>query len=168
MPFDPGNDCPNGSLATGGYWRAMSQENVEVVRARLQPSRRGWLPGVRPRQFQGGHRAIHHGAGLSDIDWLSLISASTQGRGYRGHDGLRQWGRDMEDTWEYFRIEAMELTDAGDRVVASVHLHGRGRVSGAAVDLYVAHVWTFRNGRVVRMEVHDDVAEALKAVGLSE
>ena len=146
----------------------MSQENVEIVRLAYSPLEEGGYQASDPANSQEAVERFITEVASSDIDWVSLISASTTGHGYRGHDGLRQWGRDMEDTWEYFRIEAMELTDAGDRVVASVHLHGRGRVSGAAVDLYVGHVWTFRNGRVVRMEVHEDVAEALDAVGLSE
>jgi len=42
MPSHPGNDCPIGPLATGGYWRAMSQENVE---RRLPPSHAGEVGG---------------------------------------------------------------------------------------------------------------------------
>jgi hypothetical protein len=35
-------------------------------------------------------------------------------------------------------------------------------------DARIAHVWTFRDEKAVRMHVFDERAEALEAVGLSE
>ena len=46
-----------------------------------------------------------------------------------------------------------ELIDAGDHVIAVVTRRGRGRASGAEVELRVALVWTLRAGEVVRAVV---------------
>jgi ketosteroid isomerase-like protein len=54
-------------------------------------------------------------------------------------------------------------------VVSVQTIHARGRGSGVAVDLaHVATVWTFRQGKIVRVALFTSRAEALEAVGLSE
>lgn len=44
---------------------------------------------------------------------------------------------------------------------------GRGRASGIETDVEEFHVWTLRNGRVVRMQMFLDRDEALAAAGIS-
>jgi ketosteroid isomerase-like protein len=41
-------------------------------------------------------------------------------------------------------------------------------VSGVAVEMLFAQVWTIRDGKETRMQMYADPAEALKAVGLAE
>jgi len=41
---------------------------------------------------------------------------------------------------------------------------GRGKGSGAEVDVAGAHVWKLRGGKVVRLEVFADAATALASV----
>ena len=56
-----------------------------------------------------------------------------------------------------------------DNVDAIRHIYeewGRGRGSGVTVDTEGAHVWTLRDGKVVRLEAFADRAKALAAVGL--
>ena len=62
----------------------------------------------------------------------------------------------------------MDVIDAGDRVIASTMIHGRGAVSGASVeDAYVV-VYRLRDGLVVEGWEYRTEQEALKAVGLTE
>jgi uncharacterized protein len=74
----------------------------------------------------------------------------------------------VNDVWDDFRFEVEELIDAGDKVFAAVQLSGRGKGSGVPVDQHDIHVCTIRDGKVVRIDVHRDRAEALKAAGLFE
>jgi ketosteroid isomerase-like protein len=68
-----------------------------------------------------------------------------------------------------FSFEPEELIDAGDNVVAFIHVSGTGKTSRAPVEERVATVWTFREGRPVASEYFgEDRAAALEAVGLSE
>jgi ketosteroid isomerase-like protein len=68
--------------------------------------------------------------------------------------------------WEDWRCEAEELVVHGEHVVALCRYRGRGRGSGASVDTKGAHVWTLRDGKVVRLEVFATRARAFEAVGL--
>jgi ketosteroid isomerase-like protein len=43
---------------------------------------------------------------------------------------------------------------------------GRGRASGAVVDAVMAHVWTFEQGRPIRLRQFLDRTAALEAAGL--
>ena len=47
-------------------------------------------------------------------------------------------------------------------------LRGRGKASGAVVDLRLATVFTIRNGLMVRAENFAEMDEALEAAGLEE
>jgi uncharacterized protein len=75
---------------------------------------------------------------------------------------LRQW----LSPWEDWRCEAEELIPAGDSVLVLTRYMGRGKGSDVAVDTRGAHLWTFRDGKVVRLEVFSSRARARAAAGL--
>jgi ketosteroid isomerase-like protein len=63
-------------------------------------------------------------------------------------------------------LEADELIGSGDRILALVRWRGRGKGSGIEVEAEGAHLWTFRKGLVIRLEVYrdrDDARAALEA-----
>jgi ketosteroid isomerase-like protein len=66
------------------------------------------------------------------------------------------------------QVVAEEIIDAGDRVVVVIQHHARGRITHIEFDQSFAMIWTFRDGRAVRLELYPTRAEALEAVGLSE
>ena len=87
---------------------------------------------------------------------------------HRGHEAVR---RDWEQTYELFEdfsVEVEELLDYGDDVVVYLRYRGRGSESGADVDASIAHVWTVRDGKAIRLRQFLDAAQALEAVGLRE
>ena len=88
---------------------------------------------------------------------------------HRGRDAVR---RDWEHTLELFEeltIDVEEIFEAdGEDVVLFVHYIGRGRESGAAVEARMAHVWTFRDGRVICLRQYLDRKDALAAAGIVE
>ena len=132
----------------------MSQENVELVR-RIYDR---WAGG----DFRAGRELLD-----PDITTVWAQDFPTAGT-YHGPDQHAAAMREWLSAWTDLRLEATRFVDAGDSVVVPFSLRGRGRESGAEVERRWAHVWTLRNGRVVRFEVHLDIAEALKAVGLAE
>jgi ketosteroid isomerase-like protein len=88
---------------------------------------------------------------------------------YRGYAGLRRWHLGLIDIWEYVRVELERLIEVDDdSVLALVVLDGRGRVTGVDVHQEIAHLHTFRAGKVARIVTYTDRAEALEAVGLRE
>jgi hypothetical protein len=72
------------------------------------------------------------------------------------------WGRSIHfEPERYFDVD-----DA--RVLVFVRVTSTGQTSGVAVDSRVAQEFTFRDRMIVRVKVHRDQSEALKAVGLRE
>jgi ketosteroid isomerase-like protein len=70
------------------------------------------------------------------------------------------------DSFEGLRMEALELIDAGDKVVAEVVQRGRPRGADAAVEGRWWQVITFRGDQVIRIENFTERAEALTAAGM--
>jgi ketosteroid isomerase-like protein len=56
----------------------------------------------------------------------------------------------------------------GDTVLAETVQHAKGRVSGIEGEISYFILFTFRGGKIVRMESVMHRAEALEALGLSE
>jgi hypothetical protein len=128
----------------------MSQENVEIVR-----------------------EALEGAASLSDYERLAPdvefdFTALPDQRLLRGVEELRAFrdsgpfGRSVSLTPErYFDVD-------DERVLVFTHARAVGQQGGTPVDLAGAHEFTLRRGLIVRMKVHLDRTEALKAVGLEE
>jgi ketosteroid isomerase-like protein len=135
----------------------MSEENIEMVRRIFASRTRGdgaWLKLVAPDFVMDYSRRL--------IDPFVIRGVDSPEGAARGREQLEAWE-------EPPRMEPEELIDAGDKVLAFLHVSGRGRASGAEVDTHVAHVLTFRDGRAVEdVYFGEDRAAALEAAGLSE
>jgi uncharacterized protein len=79
-------------------------------------------------------------------------------------DRLRQW----LSGWKDWRCEVERYVADGDTVVAMTRYRGQGKTSGAAVDTEGAHVWTFRDGKVIRLVVYSSRATALRDAGVTD
>jgi ketosteroid isomerase-like protein len=85
-----------------------------------------------------------------------------------GRDGALRFLETQMEAFEAMSFEPLELLDAGDSVVASVRIGGRARHTGIELEFERIHVWTYRSGKVLRLEIYPRTREALEAVGLSE
>ena len=74
---------------------------------------------------------------------------------YRGHEGVRTALANVEESFEELHFEAEDSRDAGDDVVVFIHMRGRGKGSGIEIEAQIAHVWTIREGKGVRIRVLD-------------
>jgi ketosteroid isomerase-like protein len=66
------------------------------------------------------------------------------------------------------RWEPEKFIDAGDRVVAILRVHAKGRGSGVDIERLDGAVWTLREGKLIRLDYYGSKAAALEAVGLRE
>jgi ketosteroid isomerase-like protein len=113
---------------------------------------------------QGDFRST---ADLFDRHVLFLMGDGLPDSGtYLGVERLAEYMRGFLEPWARITIEAEEVAEAGDSVVVAVVQRGVGHGSGAATELRYFHVWTFRGGRVIRLETFRDRAEARGAAGL--
>jgi AhpD family alkylhydroperoxidase len=134
--------------------RAMSQENVEVVRRVADEAQE------RPEAlWESLHDDVELEASAFGIPGLTT---------FHGPDGVREFIRQWVGAFEEWGYEAEEFIDAGDSVVVRVHQWVRGKGSGAAVENRFWQVWTFREGKVIHWTYYLEKARALEAAGLSE
>jgi hypothetical protein len=51
------------------------------------------------------------------------------------------------------RIEAEEFHEVGDRVAVPIRHRARGGSRGVEVEIRIGHLWTVREGKIIRLEV---------------
>ena len=136
----------------------MSRENVEIVR----------------QVFEAVERRDSAAAlDLYDADFEWDVSrvpwGDVAGPGiHRGQDALPRVYREWHSAWANYEEKLEELIDAGESVISVMTGRGRGRASGAEVEMSTTGVWTVRDGKVVRSVWFPTRAEALEAIGLSD
>jgi ketosteroid isomerase-like protein len=86
-----------------------------------------------------------------EIEFLSVLAVS--GRAYLGHDGVRQYFEDVGSAWAEWRVEVHSVEPVLDgRVEITMTMHFRGKESGAMLSEETAHIWTLRDGLLLRNE----------------
>lgn len=133
----------------------MSQENVEV---RNEVVRR-WFAAF--DDDDDAFRETLH----PEVEWFPFEENHTPSYGIEGAMRNR---KNWLETWDEHQFELGEVIEAGDDVVASVHIWMKGKTSGVGVDIrFYAH-FKVRDGKVAHIFDHQDRAAALQAAGLSE
>ena len=127
------------------------KENVEAIR------------GVYERWAEGDFRA---GIDLFDPLIVFVMRPEFPDAGtYLGPERVAEYMRGFLEPWTRLTIEAEELNEAGDSVVAAVCQSGVGTGSGAATEFRYFQVWSFRGPTVIRFENFRERAEAVEATG---
>jgi ketosteroid isomerase-like protein len=127
----------------------VSQENIEIVGrsvAIFQSDADAWVKTL-DRAFE----------------WYPLEEGNRRSEGIDAALGIR---RRWLESWEGHGIDVEEMLDAGDSVVACLHLTGTGKESGAEVDLRFYMHFKLRDGKITYLYEHADRDEALRAAGL--
>ena len=133
----------------------MSRDNVDTVR---------W---VYARWGEGDFRAS-----LGVLDPLVLLvhrPPLPEAGTYLRVEEVVEFMRGFLESWSHMTIEAEDITEAdGGTVVATVRQAGVGSGSGAETDYRYSQVWSFRGGKVIRLENFPEHSDALEAAGLRE
>ena len=102
-----------------------------------------------------------------DVEWHGPVAFPDLAGPHRGHDGVRAYAQHISDAWEEFTVRPERFLDLGERVLVLTRERGRGRSSGIEVQSQpTAHLWTLRDGVVVRFQVFWDREEGLEAAGV--
>ena len=134
--------------------RAMSEENVEVVRA------------IYERFGEGNFR--------TSVDLLDphivflMMQDAPDAEPYVGLEAVAAAMRGLFDTWADYTLQAEEFVPAGDSVIVSVRQQGVARISGVPSDAHFFTIWSFRGRKVIRIEHFPGRPQALEAAGLQE
>jgi ketosteroid isomerase-like protein len=131
----------------------MSKENLEVVKRIFE----GWAAG-------------DFGTGLADLDpdvVFVVRHPFPEAVETAGPDGIRKYMRAFLDNWESYAIEGGDLQAVGEVVMADAIQRGEGKASRIEMEQRFFMLFTFREGKIVRIESILDRDEALEAAGLS-
>ena len=133
--------------------RAMSQENVEVVRAAFEAWNAGDMDALRE---------------LYDPDVIVRMPEGWPEPGpFVGREAVMRQFEQIRETWDADALELIsDFIDAADRVVVRYIWRGAGH--GPEANMEMTGVYTVRKGRIFDMEYFWDHAEALETLGLSE
>jgi ketosteroid isomerase-like protein len=100
-----------------------------------------------------------------DIEFASMLGIS--GRSYIGHGGIREYFDDIESAWAEWSVDVERIAEGADgRVAIVMTMHARGKGSGIELAERTAHIWTLRDGRLLRNQLHRDPDDALRALGV--
>jgi ketosteroid isomerase-like protein len=95
--------------------------------------------------------------------WAVTAAVSRGGRPYVGHEGIREYWRDVQRLWQELNLVPVEFELIGEAVVVL----GEVRARGVAGVLRQPAVWTWKlsDGLVVDCRVDSDVRAAREALG---
>jgi ketosteroid isomerase-like protein len=102
-----------------------------------------------------------------EVEFEPPDEAIEQRGSFKGHAAVRARWKLLLDPFEDVRMEPEEFVEADDdTVIAVFRIRGRGKASGAPVEMRLAHVITVRGGKAVHMKAYLDPEGAKRAVGL--
>ena len=132
----------------------MSRENVETLRSAYEAISRGDWDAV---------------IEVAEPDFeLVPPSQSPSSAPLRGMEETRAWFTDQREAVGDLSIEVENLIEVEALIVALIRLRVRPHGADADLELRIAHLWTLRDGRLIRCEVFPEREKAFEAAGLRE
>jgi ketosteroid isomerase-like protein len=142
----------------------VSRENVELLRSFLPDSETDLARLFRDeRVFSSVVDAL---AARIHADVEAVPAWRGAGAVYSGIDGFREMWVDWLEPWASYHVQVEEIIDAGDRIAVLVRDRARRHDSDAEVELISGSVWTFRDGKIARVEFYANREELLEATGI--
>jgi ketosteroid isomerase-like protein len=135
----------------------MSQENVEALKRGIRAYNRrdveallAWLD--------------------PEVEWRPVLPVVLGGEAtvYRGHEGVRELFRDLDEVFAERHVDFSEIHEAGEHVIATGRLRTRGKSSEALIESPFGWVSEFKDGKIIQIRTYLDPSEALEPFGLSK
>jgi ketosteroid isomerase-like protein len=133
----------------------MSAENVELMHH--------WMAAFNARDIEALIALCD-----PDIELYSAFAA-VGGAIYHGHDGLRNWHRDLREAWGgEIHVDVEAYFDLGQHTLMFSVYHARGEQSGAEVAMPATTVARSRDELMTYVKVYLERTDALRDLGVSE
>jgi ketosteroid isomerase-like protein len=71
----------------------------------------------------------------------------------------------LQEDYEGFTIDVRRIVDCGDTVLVEGRYRATARATGKPLDAQLAHVWDFRDGKVVRWQQYTDSWQTVEVTG---
>jgi ketosteroid isomerase-like protein len=139
----------------------MSQENVELARAGYAVLNHAYETGDLAPLRRHIEIAFHPDCVLtaSDVTFQSK---------WRGRQGMLEFITDQMDALEDIWVRPEVYIDLEDRLVVPIRWGGRAKQTQLDVEFSSVHVYAMRDGKAVRVQMYDDLVQALEAMRLRE
>lgn len=128
----------------------MSQANVDRIKAGFAAHNRGDIDAL---------VELYH----PDAVFETLLLGT-----HHGKEAIRRLYEENQANQSDYKVEPVEMIDAGDKVVSVVRFGGAGPVSQIELADQIAFVHTLEDGLVVREQTFSSREDALEAAGLPE
>jgi ketosteroid isomerase-like protein len=136
----------------------MAQENVEVIR-RLEAA-------FNDQDIQGALATMHPDVELELIGGFADIMGQDI---FNGSAGMRRFLTDWYATFKtMYTQQEQDFKITDDQVLVLSRFHATVEGSDVPVELPVGSIFTFEDGKIIRLAAYYDRKEALEAAGLSE
>ena len=140
----PEPDSPTPSAETG-------RERIGVVRA--------FADAITERNLEAALELCH-----PEIEFFSTMS-QLEATPYRGLSGIRRYFKEIDASWEEWRVKVEQLLATPDgRVVIVMSTHLRGKGSGLPFVQHVANIWEFKDEKLWRATLYRDPGEAMRVI----
>jgi ketosteroid isomerase-like protein len=144
----------------------MSQENVETIKSLMPDSETDVA-----RMFRDLRDPDLAATARESVEPLfhrdfEAVAHHTSTR-YRGPDGLRDFWLDWLEPWATYYIGIENIEERGDQVFVRAHDRGRRHDTDAEVEVRGGSVWTFQDGKILRVEFYPS-GTALEAAWKSD
>ncbi|MCE3246740.1 MAG: hypothetical protein K0R41_565, partial [Geminicoccaceae bacterium] len=97
-----------------------------------------------------------------DFEWVEPAEGLLGGN-HRGFDQVRAEIERQLEVFDEFAIEPEDFHEHGERVAVPIRQRARGGASGVEVEIRIGHLWTLRDGKIIRLEVFPAREDARKA-----
>jgi hypothetical protein len=100
-----------------------------------------------------------------DIEWVHPGDPAVDPNGgtFKGKEAVLGWFGGLASAVDFTTFEPREFIAENDKVVSLVYAEATARKTGRAIVNHEAHVWTFRGGKVARLQNYLDTAAAAAA-----
>jgi ketosteroid isomerase-like protein len=143
----------------------MSRENVEG-HPPLEAFRQAYLAAneaFNRHDFEAAFFGFH-----PELEWHTVAEVPGSKLLY-GRRGVIQAFRELLDEFPDWRVEPQEFIEGGENAILVRNIAmATGREGGVPIRQPFTQVWSFSDGRPIRVREYFDHTEALEAVGLSE
>jgi ketosteroid isomerase-like protein len=97
-----------------------------------------------------------------DVEWVPAIVGSVEGGAFRGHLGLEEMFKQLDEVWEQFTLEPEEIRDLDDGFLVLAQVRASGK-TGVQLEHSMDAVFELRDGKMAKGRSFLDRDEALAA-----
>jgi uncharacterized protein len=99
-----------------------------------------------------------------EFEWIEAAGFPYSGTYRSMYDVAKNVFLRLATEWENYRAVPEDFYDAGDTIIVTGRCFGTYKKSGGEMDAMFAHIWTFKDGKIVRYIQNVDTKKVWDAI----